>query len=141
MSIILLIILLWGFLAFPWVFNNFKPTDIFFQNIRRYISDIFDISVKSKYRYICDYRYFHPWLIHDTFIWPTSLIFIKLHIHWSLTFCPLVALFFLPPKCFFFANLDFLACPKIFLSLIICFRLLKFIKEFLFCWKILLQTY
>ena len=23
-----------------------------------------DISVKSKYRYIRDYRYFHPWLRH-----------------------------------------------------------------------------
>ncbi|RVW24044.1 hypothetical protein CK203_093021 [Vitis vinifera] len=36
------------------------PIDIFFQNIRRYISDISDISVKSKYRYIRDYRYFLP---------------------------------------------------------------------------------
>ena len=28
----------------------------------RYIQYISDISVKSKYRYIRDYRYFHPWL-------------------------------------------------------------------------------
>ena len=62
MSIILLIILLWDFLIFSWVFNNFKLVDIFFQNIHRYISDIFDISVKLKYWYIRDYRYFHHWL-------------------------------------------------------------------------------
>ena len=46
---------------------------IFFSNIRRYISDISeyisdisDISVKSKYRYIRDYRYFHPWYVRGT---------------------------------------------------------------------------
>ena len=41
-------------------------TNIFFQNIHRYIqyiSNISDISVKSKYRYIRDYRYFHPCLV------------------------------------------------------------------------------
>ena len=37
---------------------NFRLIDIFFQNIYRYISNT---SVKSKYRYIRDYRYFHPW--------------------------------------------------------------------------------
>ena len=69
MSIILLIILLWDFFfIFSWVFNNFKLTDIFFQNIRRYISDIFDISVKSKYRYIRNYWYFRPWP-YDTYDW------------------------------------------------------------------------
>ena len=57
MSIILLIILLWYFPYIFMGFNNFKLIDIFFQNIRQYISDI---SVKSKYRYIRDYRYFHP---------------------------------------------------------------------------------
>ena len=43
---------------------NFKSTDILCQNIHRYISDISDISVKSKYRYIRNYRYFHPCLRH-----------------------------------------------------------------------------
>ena len=32
------------------------------QNIYRYFPDIFDIFIKSKYRYICNYRYFHHWL-------------------------------------------------------------------------------
>ena len=44
----------------------------FFQNIRQYISYIFDISVTSKYRYICDYRYFHHWL----HVLPQSLLLV-----------------------------------------------------------------
>ena len=42
-------------------FNN----RYFCKNIHRYfidIFDIFDISVKSNYRYIRVYRYFDPWL-------------------------------------------------------------------------------
>ena len=34
----------------------------FCQNIHRYFSDIYDISVKFKYRYICIYQYFNYWL-------------------------------------------------------------------------------
>ena len=46
---------------------------IFFSKISADISpiypkifDISDISVKSKYRYIRDYRYFHPWYVRGT---------------------------------------------------------------------------
>ena len=56
--IILLITLIQGFFTFPWVLINFLLIKFFFQNIRRYFSDI---SVKSSYRYICDYQYFHHW--------------------------------------------------------------------------------
>ena len=35
----------------------------------QYIFDISDISVKSKYRYIRDYRYFLPWLQFKTMFW------------------------------------------------------------------------
>ena len=38
-------------------FNN----RYFCKNIHRYFTDIFDISVKSNYRYIRVYRYFDPW--------------------------------------------------------------------------------
>ena len=38
------------------IFMNFRLIDILYQNICRYI---FDISIKSKYQYIYDYRCFH----------------------------------------------------------------------------------
>ena len=53
------------FLSFLNIFMNFELFlfyRYFCQNIHRYLSDIFNISVKSKYRYIRVYRYFKPWL-------------------------------------------------------------------------------
>ena len=35
---------------------------IFLSKYPPIFTDIYDISVKSKYRYICNYRYFVPWL-------------------------------------------------------------------------------
>ena len=48
------------FHEFQSIFVNFCITDIFVK-IPPIFSDIFDISVKSKYRYIRNYRYFVPW--------------------------------------------------------------------------------
>ena len=60
LSIILLITLLWGFFFIFYEFwSIFYLLKFFFQNIRRYFFDISDISVKSNYRYIRSYRYFH----------------------------------------------------------------------------------
>ena len=46
------------FHKFQSIFINFRFTNIFV----KIFTDIFDISVKSKYRYIRNYRYFVPWL-------------------------------------------------------------------------------
>ena len=46
------------FHEFQSIFVNFCITDIFV----KISTDIFDISVKSKCRYIRNYRYFFPWL-------------------------------------------------------------------------------
>ena len=48
------------FQAFLLILNNFHSTDIY----HRYFSDISDISVKLKYRYIRKNRYFNPWTHH-----------------------------------------------------------------------------
>ena len=49
-------------------------------DISKNISDISDISVKSNYRYIRDYRYFHPWWHDDlTLTWNIKEIKLKLH--------------------------------------------------------------
>ena len=58
MSIILLIIIMRFSLHFH-EFLTILSLPIFFSRIS---ADISDISVKSKYRYIRDYRYFHHWL-------------------------------------------------------------------------------
>ena len=47
------------FHEFQSIFVNFCFTDIFV----KISTDISDISVKSKYRYICDYQYFDPCII------------------------------------------------------------------------------
>ena len=44
------------FLEFLLIFNH----DILGQNICQHIFYIFDISIKLNYRYIYNYRYFHP---------------------------------------------------------------------------------
>ena len=53
------IIFLEFFQTFLLILNNFRSINIYEKNIHRYFFNIFDISVKSKYRYICNYRYFH----------------------------------------------------------------------------------
>ena len=49
------------FHEFQSIFVNFCITDIFVK-ISTIFFDISDISVKSKYRYIRNYRYFIPWV-------------------------------------------------------------------------------
>ena len=50
------------FQTFLWILNNFRSIDIYEKNIHLYFSDISNKSLKSKYWYIRDYRYFHHWL-------------------------------------------------------------------------------
>ena len=49
------------FHEFQSIFVNFHFTDIFV----KISTDISNISVKSKYRYIRNYRYFVPWLYNE----------------------------------------------------------------------------
>ena len=48
-----------NFHEFQSIFVNFRFTDIFV----KISTNISDISVKSKYRYIRNYRYFVPWYL------------------------------------------------------------------------------
>ena len=56
------------------IFMNFKvfllifALLIFLLKYSSIFTNIFDISIKSKYRYIRNYRYFVPWLIHMNFM-------------------------------------------------------------------------
>ena len=45
------------FHEFQSIFINFRFTDVFV----KISTDISNISVKSKYRHMCNYRYFVPW--------------------------------------------------------------------------------
>ena len=47
------------------VFLLIYDISIFIKNIQRYISNISDISIKCKYRYIHQNRYFQPWLGYE----------------------------------------------------------------------------
>ena len=67
------------------------------KNIHRYIYDISDISVKSKYRYICRNRYFHHclcsifllyWLSNFNALIFQSSVILKAFIAWASSILP-----------------------------------------------------
>ena len=75
MYILTYFIILWIFLSIPINFGSFLSHRYLCKNIHRYFFNIFYISIKFKYWYICVYRYFNPWMrVSGTWFWIRVLL-------------------------------------------------------------------